>query len=226
MIVDLNVIPAKAHGIRRNGIPEILPQLFAVIKIKLKMSLFSDAEKVVQHFQPGVVIQRTYRASKAGQLTQQVALHLIQTVLCILGIFLVGRDDQILLLFYIADLFGATSDKPVALSAVIVKSIVGAVVQHIPFKGNFVHALADNTKLCPAIRGNIGIDRAHLFQNAQLGFVALHGVIDVGHAPHLAVHIAGPPCAVSIDFINGNRFLYRAREMITSARSARGGIFI
>ena len=46
-IVNLDMVFAEPHGVRRNRIAEVLPQSGAVIKIKLEMRFLSDAEKVV-----------------------------------------------------------------------------------------------------------------------------------------------------------------------------------
>lgn len=161
-IVNLDVVFEKAHCIRRNGIPKILSQSGAVVKIKLEVRFLSDAEKVVQHFQPGVVIQRTDFAANVGQLAQHIPLHLIQPFAGIFAVLLVGGENQILLLFHIADFFGVGFHQAIAFNAVCVKAIVGAVVQHISLKGNLIHALADNAKLRPAVGRNIRINPAHL----------------------------------------------------------------
>ena len=84
----------------------------------------------------------------------------------------------------------------------------------------------DNAKLRPAVGRNIRINPAHLCQNVLLFIVALHGIVDVGDTPHLAVHLAGAPSAVRIDFINRDRFLHRSRDFVAAPRSACGGIFI
>ena len=196
------MVAAKAHCIRRNGIPEILSQSGAVVKIKLEVRFLSDAKKVVQHFQPGVVIQRTDFAANVGQLAQHIPLYLIQPFTGIFAVLLVGGENQVLLLLHIADFFRIGFHQAIAFDAVCVVAIIGAVVQNISLKRNLVHALADNAKLRPAVSRNIGINSAHLTKDFFFFLIALHGVIDVGHAPHLAVHIAGPPCAVRIDLIN------------------------
>lgn len=225
-IVNLDVVFAKAHCIRRNGIPKILSQSGAVVKIKLEVRFLSDAEKVVQHFQPGVVIQRTDFAANVGQLAQHIPLHLIQPFAGILAVLLVGGENQVLLLLHIADFFRIGFHQTIAFDAVCVETIIGAVVQNISLKGNLVHALADNAKLRPAVGRNIRINPAHLCQNVLLFIVALHGIVDVGDTPHLAVHLAGAPSAVRIDFINRDRFLHRSRDFVAAPRSACGGIFI
>lgn len=82
------------------------------------------------------------------------------------------------------------------------------------------------TKLRPAVGRNIRINPAHLCQNVLLFIVALHGIVDVGDTPHLAVHLAGAPSAVRIDFINRDGLLHRSRDFVAASRSACGGIFI
>lgn len=159
-------------------------------------------------------------------LAQHIPLHLIQPFAGILAVLLVGGENQVLLLLHIADFFRIGFHQTIAFDAVCVETIIGAVVQNISLKGNLVHALADNAKLRPAVGRNIRINPAHLCQNVLLFIVALHGIVDVGDTPHLAVHLAGAPSAVRIDFINRDRFLHRSRDFVAAPRSACGGIFI
>ena len=46
------------NAVWRNIIPEVLPQLGAVVKIELITPFFGDTEKLMQNLQPCAVVQR------------------------------------------------------------------------------------------------------------------------------------------------------------------------
>ena len=75
--------------------------------------------------------------------------------------FVRGHDD-VLMLHHISIFAGVGLDLPVAFGAEGIKAVVLAVVQHITGKGSFIHALADDADLHPAVGGDARVDRAKL----------------------------------------------------------------
>lgn len=75
--------------------------------------------------------------------------------------FVRGHDD-VLMLHHISIFAGVGLDLAVTLGAEGIKAIVLAVVQHITGKGFFIHALADDADLHPAVSRDARVDRAKL----------------------------------------------------------------
>ena len=148
-------------------------------------------------------------------------LHLYKAFTGIFHPGFVGRYDDVLMLHHIPVLTGAGLNQPIAFGAECVIAVVLTMVQHIMGKGFFIHALADNAHLHPAVGGDARIERAKLRQNVLLGRVALHGVVDVADLPHSAEHISRLPHTVRIDSINRNALLHRSRHFIAAACFSR-----
>ena len=66
------------------------------------------------------------------------------------------------MLHHISVFAGVGLDLAVAFGAEGIKAIVLAVVQHIAGKGFFIHALANDADLHPAVGGDARVDRAKL----------------------------------------------------------------
>ena len=75
--------------------------------------------------------------------------------------FVRGHDD-VFMLHHISIFAGVGLDLAVTLGAEGIKAVVLAVVQHITGKGFFIHALADDADLHPAVSGDARVDRAKL----------------------------------------------------------------
>ena len=224
-VVDFRVLGRKAHGIGCNRVPEIIAQ-FAVILIKAeqKATFLAAPKEVVQYFQPFVVCHWFDRTAQIGKLRQKVALHLPQTAAGVSDILLVGGQYQILVLHHIARILDALADSAVALYAPFIQTVKVAMQQNIFAEGFLVHTLADNADFQPIVCGHTHIHLAEQVKDSGFVLLAAHCKIDVGHGPHLAVHIAAAPCPVLVDSVDGDALLHTARHLAAAVGPLGGSI--
>ena len=161
-ILDFNMLFAKADAVRGDRIAEVLPQLGAVVKIELKTPFFGDTEKLMQDFQSCAVVQRCDSTFQRRKCRQKMPLHLHKAFAGILYTGFVRGHDNVLMLHHISIFAGVGLDLAVAFGAEGIKAVVLAVVQHITGKGFFIHALADDADLHPAVSGDARVDRTKL----------------------------------------------------------------
>ena len=161
-ILDFNMLFAKADAVRGDRIAEVLPQFGAIIKVEVKTPLLGNAEKLVQHLQPCVVVQRRDAALQRGKRGQKMPLHLYKAFTGLFYAGFVGGHDDVLMLHYVSVFTSIGLDLAVAFCAEGVKTVVLAVVQHITGKGSFIHALANDADLHPAVGWDARVDCAKL----------------------------------------------------------------
>ena len=154
---------AKADAVRGDRIAEVLPQFGAIIKVEVKTTLLGNAEKLVQYLQPCAVVQRRDGTFQGGKCRQQMPLHLYKAFagLFYAG-FVRGHDDVFMLHHYFLFSRALALIWRLRYGAEGIKAVVLAVVQHITGKGFFIHALADDADLHPAVSGDARVDRAKL----------------------------------------------------------------
>ena len=161
-ILDFNMLFAKADAVRGDRIAEVLPQFGTIIKVEVKTTLLGNAEKLVQYLQPCAVVQRRDGTFQGGKCRQQMPLHLYKAFAGLFYAGFVRGHDDVLMLHHISIFAGVGLDLAVTLGAEGIKAVVLAVVQHITGKGFFIHALADDADLHPAVSGDARVDRAKL----------------------------------------------------------------
>ena len=215
-VINFDMAGAKTHGIRGNRIPEILPQPFIGGKIKLEMTFLTDPEEVVQNLQTCIVVECRNGAAQCGQRANEMALYLTEPVPRLLDACFIGGENHVLVLIHITDFAGTGFDLPVFLCAVFVQPIISTPVQDVPHKCLFVHPLADDTDLGPAIGRDSRVYNAKLCSDFLFVRIAAHGIVDVRNTPHLTVHAAGSPDTIHIDAVNGNLFLNGTGQRIAA----------
>ena len=161
-ILDFNMLFAKADAVRGDRIAEVLPQFGAIIKVEVKTTLLGNAEKLVQYLQPCAVVQRRNGTFQGGKCRQQMPLHLYKAFAGLFYAGFVRGHDDVFMLHHISIFAGVGLDLAVAFGAEGIKAVVLAVVQHITGKGFFIHALADDADLHPAVSRDARVDRAKL----------------------------------------------------------------
>ena len=161
-ILDFNMLFVKSDAVRGDRIAEVLPQFGAIIKVEVKTTLLRNAEKLVQYLQPCAVVQRRDGTFQGGKCRQQMPLHLYKAFAGLFYTGFVRGHDDVFMLHHISIFAGVGLDLAVTLGAEGIKAVVLAVVQHIMGKGFFIHALADDADLHPAVSGDARVDRAKL----------------------------------------------------------------
>ena len=161
-VLDFNMLFAKADAVRGDRIAEVLPQFGAIIKVEVKTPLLGNAKKLVQHLQPCAVVQRRDATLQRGKRGQKMPLHLYKAFAGLFYAGFVRGHDDVLMLHHISVFAGVGLDLAVAFGAEGIKAIVLAVVQHIAGKGFFIHALANDADLHPAVGGDARVDRTKL----------------------------------------------------------------
>ena len=123
---------------------------------------FVNGSKLVQYLQPCAVVQRRDGTFQGRKCRQQMPLHLYKAFAGLFYAGFVRGHDDVLMLHHISIFAGVGLDLAVTLGAEGIKAVVLAVVQHITGKGFFIHALADDADLHPAVSGDARVDRAKL----------------------------------------------------------------